>query len=239
MRLKEALADVRPSLDSIQQVAVMDAASQIFSASGTFASKFQALLDSLDSDVVKIIHLTQEDFDLVKELRDEVAHGQQPTFKGPDFTPVFEITNRIILLLTHLFFLDVGLGRDVFLRCLSRPHTELRMISKLDEVHLDRILSPEKFIQVSSQELLAIQQRPRRLHSSCFERNLGGVVTYSEGRSLELFNAIHASKGGQFHELLGLPKDAVSYLAKAYFEDGTQTESIHSAVIVDLARVQA
>lgn len=239
MRLKEALANVQPSLDSMQQVAVMDAASQIFSASGTFASKFQALLDSLDLDVLKIISLTQDDFDFVKELRDEVAHGQQPTFKGPDLTPVFEITNRIILLLTHLFFLDVGLGRDVFLRCLSRPHTELRMISKLNEVHLDRVLFPEKFIQVSSQELLVIQQRPRRLHCPCFERDLAGVVTYSEERSSALDNAVRASGGGKFHEILGLPKDAVSYLGEAYFEDGAQTERIYSAVIVDLTRVPA
>lgn len=238
-QLKSALEHVRPSLDSTQQAAVMDATSQIFSTSGSFASKFQALLDSLDRDVVKIISLTQDDFDLVKELRDEVAHGQQLTFKGLDLTPVFKITNRIILLLTYLFFLDVGLERDVFLRCLSRPHTELRMISKLDEVHLDRTLYPEKFIKVSSQELLAIQQRPRRPHCACFERDPSGVVTYSERRSIEIFNATRSSGGGPFHELLGLPKDAVSYLAQAYFEDGTQTEPIYSTVIVDLARVQA
>jgi hypothetical protein len=234
VRLKAALAGVQPSLDAKQQAAVIDAASKIFSTSGTFASKFQALLDSLDRDVVKIISLTQDDFNLVKELRDEVAHGQQPTFAGPDLTPVFEITNRIILLLTHLFFLDVGLGRDVFLRCLSRPHTELRMISKLDEVHLDRTLHLEKFFQVSSQELTAIQQRPRKLHHYCFERDPAGVVTYSERRSSELFNAMLAGRGGQLHDLLGLPKDAVRYLSTAYFEDGAQTEPVHSTVIVDL-----
>ncbi|WP_394788077.1 HEPN domain-containing protein [Rhodoferax sp.] len=230
--LEAALAKVQPQLDSIQHAAVMSAASEIFSASGSFASKFKALLNSLDPDVVKIINLTQDDFDLIKELRDEVAHGQQLTFKAPDLTPIFQITNRIILLFTYLFFLDVALEGNIFLRCLSRSHTELRMTSKLDEVHLDRTLYPERFFPVSSQELLAIHQRSRRLHCACFERDIAGVVTYSEGRSLEL-----AGKSGPFHELLGLPKDAVSYLSLAYFEDGAQTASIDSVLIVDLARV--
>lgn len=238
-QFKTALADVRPSLNSTQQAAVLDAAGEIFSASGSFASKFQMLLESLDRDVVKIIRLTQDDFDLVKKLRDEVAHGQQPTFKGPDLTPVFVITNRINLLLTHLFFLDVGVGRDVFLRCLDRSHTELRMISKLDEVHLDRVLSPEKFIAVSPQELLAIQQRSRGLHCPCFERDLAGMITYAEGRSSELSKIMSKRGGGHFHELLGLPKDAVSYLHDAYFEDGAQTERVYSIVLVDLNRLTA
>lgn len=240
LQLKAELADVQPHLDSTQLAAVLDAASRIFSMPDTsFASKFQALVDSLDRDVIKIINLTQGDFKRVKELRDDVAHGKELRFAGPDLTPIFEITNRIILLLTHLFFLDVGLERDLFLRCLSRPHTELRMISKLDEVHLDRILSPEKFILVSSQELLTIEQRPQRLSWPCFVRNLAGVVTYSEGHSSELFNALHKSRGGKFHELLGLPEDAVSHLGEAYFEDGAQTVSIYSTVIIDLARVPA
>lgn len=236
--LKAELAKVPSHLDSTQLAAVLDAASRVFSVSeNSFASKFQALVDSLDRDVIKIINLTQGDFKRVKELRDDVAHGKELRFAGPDFTPIFEITNRIVLLLTHLFFLDVGLGRDVFLGCLSRPHTKLRMISKLDEVHLDRIQSPEKFIRVSSQELLAIQQRSRRLSWPCFERNLAGVVVYSEGRSSELFDALHKCRGGKFHELLGLPEDAVSHLGEAYFEDGTQTVSVYSTVIIDLARV--
>lgn len=240
-QFKAELANVQPLLDSKQQAGVMDAASQIFlmPADTPFASKFQALVNGLDPDVVKIINLTQDDFKFVKRLRDDIAHGLQPTFKGPDFTPVFEITNRITLLLTHLFFRDVGLGRDVFLQCLSRPHTELWMNSKLDKVHLDRTLFPEKFIRVSSQELLVIQQRPRRLHCPCFERDLAGVVTYSEERSSELDNVLRASGGEKFHEILGLPKDAVSYLGETYFEDGAQTERIHSAVMVDLTRVPA
>jgi hypothetical protein len=239
VRLQESIANVQPSLDSAQQAAVLNAASQIFSTSGTFASKFRALLDSLDQDVVKIINLTQADFELIKELRDEIAHGQQPTFAGPDFTPVVLITNRIILLLTHLFFLDVGLGPEIFLRCLARPFSELRMISKIDEVHLDRTLHPERFFKVGPQELLTIQQRPPRLHCSCFVRDTAGTITYSEERSSDLWHATRASGGGQFHELLGLPKDAVTHLGEAYFEDGVQTERVHSTVIVDLARVSA
>lgn len=237
-QLEKQLARIRPPLDSTQQTAVIAAASQIFSSSPvTFASRFEALFKSLDPDVRKILRLTQVDFEVMKKLRDAVAHGDELPITGTDVTHIFEIKNRIILLLTHLFFLDVGLGRDIFLECLSRPHTEMRMISDLDEVHLDRTLYPEKFISVSSQELSVIQKRQLRLHQHCFERDLAGVVSYSEKRSLQLFDASNARKFGQIHELLDLPKVAVSYLAQAYFEDAVLTEPVHSAIIVDLAHV--
>jgi len=237
LRLQTALGAVKPPMDQAQRAEVMGIATRIFLANDTFASRFQQLLNTLDPDVLKIINLSRADFEAIKELRDEVAHGQQPSFKGPDVTPILVITNRIILLLTHLFFVDVGLARDVFLECLARPLNKLRMDSDVDQVHLDRTLKPTSFFQVSVQALQAIQQRSRRLHCSCFVRDRSGAISYSASHSEEIQNASRARLGVRYHELLRLPEEAVTYVGDAYFEDGKQTESLHSAVLIDLARV--
>ena len=43
--------------------------------------------------------------------------------------------------------------------------------------------------------------------------------------------------GGHPYERLGLPKEAVHYIGEAYFEDGSHTESVHSAVLIDRSRL--
>lgn len=237
LRLQTALGAVKPPLDQVQQTDVMKAAARIFSLNDTFASKFQELLNTLDPDILKVINLSNADFEAIKNLRNEVAHGQQPSFAGPDMTPILVVTNRITLLLTHLFFVDVGLGRDVFLECLARPLNKLRMASNVDQVHLDRTLKPTSFFRVSAQALQAIRQRSRRLHCSCVVRDRSGAIAYSASHSEEIQNASRADLGVRHHELLRLPEEAVTYIGDAYFEDGEQIESLHSTVLIDLARV--
>lgn len=237
LRLQTALSAIMPPLDQAQQADVIKAATRIFSVNDTFASKFQQLLDTLDPDILKVINLSPADFETIKNLRDEVAHGQQPSFAGRDITPIMVITSRITLLLTHLFFVDVGLGRDVFLECLARPFNKLRMASNVDQVHLDRTLKPTSFFRVSSQELQVIRQRSQRLLCYCFVRDQRGTISYSASHSEEVQNASRAHAGVRHHELLRLPEEAVTYIGDAYFEDGKHVESIHFAVLLDSARI--
>ncbi|WP_219215916.1 ApeA N-terminal domain 1-containing protein [Variovorax boronicumulans] len=235
LRLATELNAVRPPLSPAQLADVLKAATQVFSSNDAFASKFQELIDTLDPDVLKVINLSQADFETIKKLRNEVAHGQQLSFKGPDITPIEVITNRITLLLTHLFFIDLGLGRDVFLGCLARPLNKLRIASDVNQVHLDRTLKPTSFFQVTSQALQAIRQRSRRLLCSCFVRDRNGAISYSASHSEEIQSASRASGKVRYHELLCLPEEAVTFVGDAYFEDGAQIESIHSTVLIDLA----
>lgn len=231
------LGAIQPRLSETQLAYAIEAASEVFSVNNTFESKFRQLLSKLDSDVLKIINLSSADFKLIKGLRDGVAHGLQPSFIGSNITPVLVITNRIVLLLTHLFFLDVGLGRDVLLKGLARSVNKLRLESKIDQVHLDRVLKLGVFFQISPQTLLTIQQRPRKLYLPCIVRNLSGVISYSLSYSENILIAMEARNGDQFHELLGLPKEAVTHIGRAYFEDDTQIELVYGVVMIDLSLV--
>jgi hypothetical protein len=235
-QLENRLAEMSPPLNPEQQSAVVAAVTGIFSAKNmSFANKFSQLLDSLDKNVVKIINLTDDDFKTIKDLRNDIAHGDELTFKGPDFTPILVITSKITLLLTYLFFLDIGLAPDDFTRCLSRGHNRLRMAANVDNVHLDRVVHPTHFFQVSSSVLASIRQRSTRLIYSCFVRDHSGDIAYSNSRSVDC--EIRAARNGQvsqIHELLDLPKEAVAFYQKAYFEDGTQTEAVDLAIFINM-----
>lgn len=238
-KLAKFLAEVSPPLKENQKEAIIEKSHTIFlkPKHSPFSEKFNQLISFIDLDINKIINLTTDDFIFLKKFRDSIAHGDQIEFTGNDITPIITLANKINLLLTHLLFVDLGLKRDLFLQCLSRPLNKLRRISKIDEQHLDRTLHPEIFIKVSSQEIQKIKNRPRRLLQDCFERDLDGNVTYSDKYSIELDKRLRDRIGGMLYEIIGLPKNSMSFLHKAYFEDGMQTEVVNSPVIIEVANL--
>lgn len=215
------------------------AITQIFSQHDSFASKFDKLIDELDADVYKIIQLSDDDFELIKEMRNQVAHGAELSFKERNLTRVWVIVNRIVLLLTHLFFLEVNLGKQVFLQGLERPFNKLRRQSEIDEVHLARVVKPDNFLKMTPYALRKLRKRPKKLFMCCVTRNRKGVIAYSEKLSHDLQHKPRGHLTVKQHEILGLPQDAVTYLGDAYFESGTDIEEVHSTVLIDLARVPA
>ena len=235
----QRLGSKRLALTTQQQETLMEAVTAIFSQHDTFASKFEKLIEELDADVYKIIKLSADDFKLIKALRNQVAHGLELSFKERNLTPVLVIVNRIVLLLTHLFFLEVDLGKDVFLRGLERPFNKLRRESEIDEVHLARVLKPGNFLQMTPYALRKLRKRPKLLFMCCITRNRKGVVAYSEKLSHDLQHKPRSRVTIKLHEILGLREDAVTFLGDAYFESGSDIEQVHSTVMIDLARVPA
>lgn len=232
-RLEADLAGIKSVLTSSQTTEILDAVASLFSSTETFESRFEGLVASLDKNVVQVINFHPHDFERIKELRDEVAHGLEISYKSSDLTLMLSIMHRLVLLLTYLFFLEVGLGTDIFLRCLDRTRSELRLRADIDKVHLHRVLRPETFFRVSPAELEVIQKRPRKLFSPCFVVDEQGGISYSLEYSQRLQDTISNKIGGHAYERLGLPSEAVRHVGEAYFEDGANVESIHSVVMID------
>ena len=239
VKLAGALGKLKSRLSAQQTAEVMDAATKIFSSTDTFESKLDALIASLDPQVVKVINLSKADFDLIKSVRDQIAHALEPVITGRDVTPAVVITNRIILLLTFVFFGEVGLKGDVFLRGLDRPHLKLRQDSMIDEVELDRALRPGNFMTVTQAGMTGIKGRPRPLHNCVITRDRDGLISYSEKLSSDFQNKPRTHRTIKPHELLELPEAAVSYLGDAYFECGSEKTSTYNTFMVDLALVLA
>lgn len=233
----QRLGSKRLALTTQQQETLMAAVTEIFSQHDTFASKFKKLIEELDADVYKIINLSADDLKLIKALRDQVAHGLELSFKERNLTPVLVIVNRIVLLLMHLFFLEVDLEKGLFLRGLERPFNKLRRESEIDEVHLARVLKPGNFLQMTPYALRKLRMRPKLLFNCCITRNSKGVIGYSEKLSRDLQHKQRDHSTIKPHELLGIPDDAVTFLFDAYFEAGSDIERVNSIVMIDLARV--
>lgn len=232
-RLESALKAINPTLTPLQRSDVVAAVVTVFSSTDSFESKFDKLVATLDKDVIRIINFKSHDFKTIKELRNGVAHALEISYKSSDLTSMLSITHRLVLLLTYLFFLDVGVGPDIFLRSLDRTRSELRLQADIDKVHLDRKLRPETFFVVSPGALDVIKARPRRLFCPCFVVDEQGGISYSLDYSQRLQDAMTAQTGGHAYERLGLPSQAVRYVSEAHFEDGARTESVHSAVMIN------
>ena len=232
-RLETALKTISPILMPLQVAGVVDAVVTVFSSKDSFESKFDEFVATLDKDVIRIINFKARDFEKIKELRNQVAHALEISYQCSDPTSMLSIMHRLVLLLTYLFFLDVGLGTDIFLRSLDRTRSELRLRADIDKVHLDRKLRPDTFFVVSPGALDVIKARSRRLFWPCFVVDEKDGISYSPDYSQRLQEAGNAKPGGHAYEHLGLPSQAVRYLSEAYFEDGARTESVHSVVMIN------
>ena len=237
-RLEDALAGMTSALTSSQTNEVLDAVATLFSSTESFESKFEGLVASLDKGVVHVINFHPQDFERIKELRDEVAHGDEISYKSSDLTLMLTVMHRLVLLLTYLFFREVGLG-SIFVRTLDRTRNELRLRADVDRVHLDRVLRPSRFFKVSAEQLEVIKARSRRLFSACFVFDVPHELSYSPAYSQRLQDALTSKVGGHSYQRLELPGEAVRDLGEAYFEHGTDVESVHSVVIIDRSLLPA
>lgn len=232
-RLEAALTTISPILTPSQRADVVEAVVTVFSSTDSFESKFDKLVATLDQDVIRIINFKAHDFETIKKLRNEVAHALEISYQSSDLTSMLSIMHRLVLLLTYLFFLDVGVGTDIFLHSLDRTRSDLRLRADIDKVHLDRKLRPDTFFLVSPVALDVIKARSRRLVWPCFVVDEQDGISYSLDYSQRLQDAITTKTGGHAYERLGLPSQAVRYVGEAYFEDGARTESVHSVVIIN------
>lgn len=231
-RLEASLSHMKSALTPAQTTEVLDAVADLFSSKKTFESRFEGLMATLDKRVVQVIGFHPEDFERIKELRDEVAHGLEISYKSSDLTQMLTIMHRLVLLLTYLFFLELGLG-GIFLRSLDRTRNEVRLRAGIEQRHLDRALRPDRFFTVLPDQLEVIKARPRRLISTCLVVDEKGALSYSQEYSQRLQDAMSNNAGRDPYQQLGLPAQAVRYLSEAYFEADGRVESVHSVVIVD------
>ena len=237
-RLEADLSRMKSALTPSQMTEVLDAVAALFSSTKTFESKFEELMAFLDRGVAQVINFHPQDFERIKELRDEVAHGLEISYRSSDLTQMLTIMHRLVLLLTYLFFLELGLG-GIFLRSLDRTRNEIRLLAGVEQRHLDRVLRPGRFLTVLPDQLEVITARPRRLISTCLVVDEKGVLSYSQEYSQRLQDAMSTNAGRYPYQQLGLPAEAVRYLSEAYFEADGRVESAHSVVIVDSSLLAA
>ena len=182
---KDAIAQLSPPLVDDQRDELIDIVGRVFAGEGemTFSQKYKLALANTDDDIVRIINLSDDDFKLIKRVRDKIAHGDDPGLQESDFGKVSVIVGRIALLLTYWAFLDFGLTTADFLKCLTTTHSRLRFDSQPDAIHLARVTKTAKFFNVSRAKFQALSKLKGLKVSACFVQDAKDEI--------EFFRTVH------------------------------------------------
>ncbi len=181
-KLVEAMKTVSPPLSDHQRETVLSAVNRVFSHAREleFAEKYQKVISESNPDLIKIVNILDEDFDLIKTVRNKIAHGKALDLPEAKLERIGTVVSKIVLLMTYWAFLDFGLTDDDFLRCLQNTFNSLKFAAEPDRVHLDRVTRPDLFLQVSKAEFQKISQLTAARADVCFVKHPSGMIRYSK-----------------------------------------------------------
>jgi len=227
-----------PVLSGAATTSILDTVSRIFSfrKGQSFSHNYQSTIKSADPDVVKIIAISDQDFKLIKKLRDNVAHGNETGLDDDEFQKIDVIVSRIELLLTYWAFMDFGLSKMDFLKGLNNPFTRLRTHTQIDAKHLARVTGTAEFFQVSPQTFSALSQKGA-VAFACFLEGPNREIVFSDH-----FMQIHrdwqnARRAGMFtaDQIFGVSLDVVRSVNHIYIECGEETLEFHGTYVFNEA----
>jgi hypothetical protein len=241
-KLVGELCKVTPKLDNAAVIAIVDLAKRIFvSRSPSFPEQYAYAMDATDSDVRAVINLTDEDFELIKDVRDRIAHGEPPEVPDSDFTRINTIIGKIALLLTYWTLHDLGIDKDVIMGAMNTTHNHLRFEASLDEKSLARATGSAAFFKVGAEkfELLA-SRKDLRLHA-CFIEGPAGEIELSAEYTARWQNwETNPARSGAFstwETIFEVESAAVKYYGTVYVESGGKTLELSSVCIFNESKL--
>lgn len=116
----------------------------------TLKEKYNYLLDSVSDSIKDAIALSESDFNLIKKIRNCVAHGlNYETLKPGDVTQELQVKERLILFLMYLAYKELGFDDEQFAFCISHSHSPLAHSSIYNERAIDKLAKTSTFITLS------------------------------------------------------------------------------------------
>ncbi|MYM26238.1 hypothetical protein GTP46_26770 [Duganella sp. FT135W] len=235
---RQEVACAMPSLSVSDADSISKVAGRVFVGTKqlTFGEKYRAAIAKTDRDIVKIISISETDFQFIKKIRDAIAHGDDPGLEGDDYSKVSDVVGKIALLLTYWAFLDFGLTTDDFVECLSRTHSSLRFSCILDSVHLARVSGTADFFSVTAEKFAVLSKLGVR-NSLCFVREANGELSFSESytKIYKDWEKNPSPSPGllQPKEIFGVDNNAAKYFGHSYIESGENRLEVFSTWIIN------
>lgn len=240
----EAINSVEPAITDEQREKLVGAiSSKLGTNELSFAERLAETLNATDADIVKIVGLSNETFRTIKDVRDAASHGDELKSIGKDVTHIETITAKIELLLTYWAFIDFGLTKDDFLKCLTLTRSDMRVLSRLDEVRLDRVMDGAAFFNVADDKLREIAEVKNIQHLSFFVVDVNGGIHYSDHfrtlyREWEKRRASCNESGAtSVEDIFNVPKTAVSYRNWVYIESGAERLKLYSVYLFQATKL--
>ena len=236
-KFRQHLTEDLPVVTPAQREQIVNIASRSFSSDdATFGDRFRLAIKDTDADIVKIISLSEEDFERIKRARNKIAHGDDHGLRDDEFTTIIHAEGKIALLLTYWAFLDFGLTTQDFIECLRTTHSELRFSALLDELHLSRVTGSAEFFSVTMEKLRVLQGIKGLKLFGCCIQDESGELNYSE-RLTKIYeewrNDSSKSSGAQNPErIFGIDGDRARVVGQGYFECGDERFAVYQMWII-------
>lgn len=235
-KLGEAIKDLSLPLDGNQRDSLMEIVSKVFAYQRDpwFSEKYRRAISESNQDMMKIIDISEEDFELIKEVRDRIAHGEALDLPDDNFGRISSIVHKIELLLTYWAFFDFGLTNDDFLHCLVNTSNPLRFRSQPNTTHINRLIKPENFFSVSKEMFDKFSGIKGIRLNACFTQNASGIIDYSEEHSTAYKKWQSSRVQGLFKhaDIFGVEQERIKYVDPMYIECGDESLTLSIAWVI-------
>jgi hypothetical protein len=207
-KLAAALCRLTPALDTPVVREIVALAHRIFGGRDpSFADRYAYAMDDTASDVRAVLNLANEDFELIKDVRDKIAHGEPPEVPDSDSTRIHIIVGKIALLLTYWALHDLCISKKDFLGAMNATHNRLYLGASVDRKSLARATGTALFFNVSADKFEGLASRKDLRFDACFIEGPAEEIELSEeytARWKEWHrNPTRASGAVQWHILRG------------------------------------
>jgi len=240
--LEAELNQLFPKLDTAATLAIVEIAKGIFAhRDSTFARKYAHSIDKTDCDIRRIIDITDEDFRLIKKVRDRIAHGEHSGLGEDEFMRINAVVGKISLLLTYWTFLDLGLSKDDFLNGLNATHSRLRLGAPLNEKHLARVSKKAAFFSVSAEKFQFLSSRKDLQVFACFIEGPPSEIEisphYTEIWRSWNMNPIRLAGMISWEKLFDVEDGVVRHEGTVYIESGSNSLQLSAVCIFDKSKL--
>ncbi|WP_202368417.1 HEPN domain-containing protein [Pseudomonas sp. MWU318] len=200
----------------------------------SFTEKYNYLIDNTDTDIIKIINLSNEDFKLIKQVRDIIAHGDAVDLIEYPYERIHSTTQKLTLLLTYHATVDFGIATGDFIQSLYNTINILSYNKGLDLVHLRRTIEPDSFLKVSPSLFDKITSAASFNIYACFAKSPNGVLEYSEKYSRIHKEWLNQKNSGRysFEDIFGVAKERIKNFGTAYLECGEKIKELYGVFII-------
>jgi ApeA N-terminal domain 1 len=241
-KLAGELTKLTPGLDRGVMSAIVGLARRIFvSRNRSFSDQFAYAMAATDNDARAVIDITDEDFELIKDVRDRIAHGEPPEVTDGDFTRINVTIGKIALLLTYWTLHDLGISTVDFLGAMNATHNRLYLQASVDRKNLARATGTAKFFSVSAEKFERLESRKELRLDACFIEGRTGELEWSEEYSgrVKRWYADPPRQSGLFNweDILGVDSAAIRFHGAVYIECDGKTLEVSSACILDGSKI--
>lgn len=235
-KLKERIKRLSNPLseDQIEEVRSLIDSTFVTSRELTFPEKYELARSKTNEDILKVINLTDDDFYLIKRIRDKVAHGDTPDLQETPYQELHLIVGKIALLMTYWAHTDLGFSPSVFAMFLKHTHNQFQFNSALNKVYLDRITDSAEFIHVPEDLFEKFTSGEYSIINACFTQNAQNELTYSEAHKAMYKNWINdrSRSSNQVSDAFGADSVRARSPAGLYLEHADKHIQLYMAHII-------